>query len=44
MSAVDEKKSSKDKSENKIGARYGVTIRVLRSELKTRLKADGIIK
>lgn len=44
VSGADEKRFSKDKSKNKIGARYGVTVRVLRNELKARLRADGIIK
>ncbi|MBE6333106.1 MAG: hypothetical protein E7070_12580 [Bacteroidales bacterium] len=44
VSRADEKRFSKDKSKNKLGARYGVTVRVLRSELKVQLKADGIIK
>ena len=28
---------------NQLGKKYGVTVRVLRSELKKKLKADGLI-
>lgn len=44
ISGADEKRFSKSKSKNKVGARYGVTVRVLRSELRAQLKADGLIK
>lgn len=44
VSAADEKLFSKNKQKNKIGAYFGVTVRVLRSELRAQLKADGVIK
>jgi len=44
VSDADEKRSSKDKSKNKLGVRYGVTVRVLRSDLRAKLKADGLIQ
>lgn len=44
VSMKDTKKRSKVKKKNKLGVKYGVTVRVLRSELKTRLKEDGILK
>ncbi|MBQ3619275.1 MAG: hypothetical protein II939_14095 [Bacteroidales bacterium] len=44
VSAADEKLFSKDKKKNGNGARFGVTVRVLRSELRTQLKSDGVIK
>lgn len=44
VSTADEKNRSKDASRNKVGARYGVTVRVLRNELRQQLKSDGIIK
>lgn len=44
ISMADQKVRSKNKAKNKIGARYGVTLRVLRAELKARLKEDGLIK
>jgi hypothetical protein len=40
----DEKHNSKEKQKNKISAKYGVTVRVLRNDLKSRLKIDGVIK
>ena len=44
VSDADEKRSSRDKSKSKLGVRYGVTVRVLRSELRVRLKADQLIQ
>lgn len=44
VSAADEKLFSKNKQKNKVGAYFGVTVRVLRGELKAQLKADGVIK
>lgn len=44
VSAADEKLFSKGKQKNKIGSHFGVTVRVLRSELKAQLKSDGVIK
>lgn len=44
VSDADEKRSSKDKSKSKIGVRYGVTVRVLRSDLRAKLKNDGLIQ
>lgn len=43
-SSEDEKTSSKISQTNQVSTKYGVTVRVLRSELKERLKSDGIIK
>lgn len=40
----DEKSNSKQKLENRYVYRYCVTFRVLRSDLKTKLQQDGIIK
>lgn len=44
VSNEDYKKGSKSYVKSKLGAKYTVTVRVLRPQLKTRLKADGIIK
>ena len=44
VSAADEKLFSKGKQKNKIGAHFGVTVRVLRGELRAQLKSDGVIK
>ena len=44
VSKKDEKLISRDKAKDRMGMRIGVTLRVLRSELKARLKRDGIIK
>lgn len=44
VSENDAKRLSKEKSGNKYERKYRLTIRVLRSELKARLKSDGIIK
>ena len=44
VSDADEKRSSKDKAKGKLGVRYGVTVRVLRSELRAKLKADHLIQ
>ena len=44
VSDADEKYQSKDKKSNKYERSYRLTIRVLRSELKARLKQDGILK
>ncbi len=40
----DEKSNSKQVMENRQVYKYGVTVRVLRSELKKKLQNDGIIK
>lgn len=44
VSLKDTRWGSKNKSKNKIGAAYEMTVRVLRSQLKTRLQDDGIIR
>jgi len=44
VSMKDTKIGSKVKKKNKLGVKYGVTVRVLRSELKKRLKDDGILQ
>lgn len=44
VSMEDRKRYSQSTSKNKYFKNYRVTVRVLRSELKTRLKADGIIR
>jgi len=44
VSMADQKRRSKDKSKNKYYKNYTITVRVLRSELKTRLKQDNILK
>ncbi len=44
VSLEDRKLRSNDKSKNKYFKNYRLTVRVLRSELKARLKADGVIK
>ena len=44
VSSEDEKKHSKEYQKNLVGAKYGVTVRVLRAELKARLKNDGILQ
>ncbi|MEG1729216.1 MAG: hypothetical protein RR280_06715 [Bacteroidaceae bacterium] len=44
ISMADEKKRSRKAEYNNIGTKYGITVRVLRAELKNRLKSDGIIK
>lgn len=43
VSLRDTKKRSADRSKDKVGYSYEMTIRVLRSELKARLKADNVI-
>ena len=43
VSLRDTKKRSADRSKDKIGYTYEMTVRVLRSELKTRLKTDNVI-
>lgn len=43
VSSKDEKRGSKEMQANQLGKKYGVTVRVLRSELKKKLKADGLI-
>lgn len=43
VSLRDTKKRSAGRSKDKIGYSYEITIRVLRSELKARLKADNVI-
>lgn len=43
VSLKDTKKRSADKSKDKLGYLYEMTIRVLRSELKSRLKQDNVI-
>lgn len=40
----DEKSNSKQQMENRQVYKYGVTVRVLRAELKKKLQEDGIIK
>ncbi len=44
VSSEDEKNHSKEYQKNLVGAKYGVTVRVLRAELKARLKNDGILQ
>ena len=44
VSMRDTKKRSADKAKDRIGYSYELTVRVLRPELKARLKADNIIK
>ena len=44
VSMRDTKKRSADKEKDRIGYSYDLTVRVLRPELKARLKADNIIK
>lgn len=44
VSMEDEKRRSKDKSKNKYYKNYTITVRVLRSELKARLKQDNVLK
>ena len=43
VSLQDTKKRSANKAKDKVGYSYEMTIRVLRSELKARLKADNVI-
>ena len=43
VSLRDTKKRSADRKKDKVGYSYELTIRVLRSELKARLKADNVI-
>ena len=43
VSLRDTKRSSATKAKDKVGYSYELTIRVLRSELKNRLKADNVI-
>lgn len=44
VSMEDQKRRSKDKSKNKYYKNYTITVRVLRSELKARLKQDNVLK
>lgn len=44
VSMRDTKKRSADKEKDRIGYSFDLTVRVLRPELKARLKADNIIK
>ncbi|MBP7358710.1 MAG: hypothetical protein KA955_05150 [Prevotella sp.] len=44
VSSEDEKNHSKEHQKNYVGAKYGVTVRVLRAELKSRLKNDGVLQ
>ena len=44
ISMADQKRNSKDKSKNKYVKNYRITVRVLRSELKERLKNDNVLK
>lgn len=44
VSMEDEKRWSKDKSKNKYEVTYIITVRVLRPELKSRLRQDKILK
>ena len=43
VSLRDTKKRSADRHKDKVGYTYEMTIRILRSELKARLKADNVI-
>ncbi len=43
VSMKDTKKRSADRAKDKVGYSYEMTIRVLRSELKNRLKSDNVI-
>lgn len=43
VSLEDRKLRSNDKSKNKFFKNYRITVRVLRSELKARLRADGVL-
>lgn len=43
VSSEDEKRRSNDVTQNKYVKNYTVTVRVLRSELKARLRQDGIL-
>jgi hypothetical protein len=43
VSLRDTKKGSSKKSKDKLGYSYEITVRVLRPELKSRLKADNVI-
>lgn len=43
VSSRDTRKRSSTKSKDKLGYSYDITLRVLRSELKSRLKADNVI-
>lgn len=44
ISMEDTKKRSTTKKKDKLGATYSLTVRVLRPELKNKLKADNILK
>ena len=44
VSLRDTKKRSADKAKDKVGYSYDLTIRVLRAQLKARLKADNVIE
>lgn len=44
VSSEDKKNRSNDKAKNKYSANYTTTVRVLRSELRARLRADNILK
>lgn len=44
VSLRDTRKRSSTKSKDKLGFAYDITVRVLRSELKSRLKADNVIE
>lgn len=44
VTSEDEKRRSKDKTKNKYYKNYSITVRVLRNELKARLKSDNILK
>ena len=43
ISMADERNNSRDKTQAKTFVKYTITVRVLRSELKARLKADHVI-
>ena len=43
VSLKDTKKRSADRKKDKVGYNYEMTIRVLRAQLKARLKADNVI-
>ena len=44
VSMADERSRSKTKTKNAVYVNYRVTVRVLRNELKARLKADNVLK
>jgi hypothetical protein len=44
VSTIDQRTNSKVKEKSKVERKYGITVRVLRPELKLRLIKDGILK